>query len=132
MTPLIGPSGSGRVVVDGSLIPNPVFGLPTVPIGHPLDSPDGPTQFTGTEFIAFLSDLKPFLQEQFGDPNNTDLSIRNIEVFKQGTGLLAHDFTSPYFCTSFTSTSACNGSCPLISSSAPISYCHDLSIKTPV
>ncbi len=31
-----------------------------------------------------------------GDPNNTDLSVRNIEVFKQGTGLLAHDFVTPY------------------------------------
>ena len=46
--------------------------------------------------MTLLPDLKPFLEEQLGDPANMDLSVRNIEVFKQGTGLLARDFTAPY------------------------------------
>ena len=92
----IGPRGAGRVIVDGSLIPNPILGLPTVPFGRPLDFPNGPTQFTGARLMALLPDLRPFLEEQFGDPTNTDLSIRNIEVFKQGSGLLTRDFSAPY------------------------------------
>ena len=92
----IGPRGTGRIVVNSSLIPNPVPGLPTVPLGHPLNFQDGPTQFTGALLLSILPSVRSGLVQQFGDPNNTDLSIRNIEVFKQGSSLLAHDFVAPY------------------------------------
>ncbi len=46
--------------------------------------------------MTLLPDIRSFLQEQLGDPSNTDLSVRNIEVFKQGAGLMARDFTTPY------------------------------------
>lgn len=92
----IGPRGTGRVVVNGSLIPNPVPGLPTVPLGRPLNFQDGPTQFTGSLLLSILPNVRAGLTQQFGDPNNTDLSTRNIEVFKQGSSLLARDFVAPY------------------------------------
>jgi hypothetical protein len=92
----IGPRGTGRVVVNGSLVPNPIPGLPTVPIGRPLNFQDGPTQFTGNMLLSILPSVRASLAQQFGNPSNTDLSIRNIEVFKQGSGLLAHDFAAPY------------------------------------
>jgi len=92
----LGPRGTGRVVIDGSLIPNPIPGLPTVPIGRPLNFQTAPTQFTGAHLLSILPTVRDTLLEQFGSPNNTDLSVRNIEIFKQGTGILAHDFVSPY------------------------------------
>ena len=93
---IIGPRGTGRVVVDGSLIPNPIPGLPTVPLGRPLNFQTGPTQFTGANLLSILPSVRGVLAQQFGNPNNTNLSIRNIEVFKQGSGVLAQDFVSPY------------------------------------
>lgn len=93
---IIGPLGTGRVVVDGSLIPNPIPGLPTVPLGRPLNFQTGPTHFTGANLLGILPDVRTTLARRFGDPNNTDLSVRNVEVFKQGSGILAQDFVSPY------------------------------------
>jgi hypothetical protein len=93
---IIGPRGTGRVVVDGSLIPNPIPGLPTVPLGRPLNFQTVPTQFTGANLLSILPSVRAGLTQQFGNPNNTDLSIRNIELFKQGSGVLAQDFVSPY------------------------------------
>jgi hypothetical protein len=93
---IIGPRGTGRVVVDGSLIPNPIQGLPTVPLGRPLNFQTGPTQFTGANLLSILPSVRGVLAQQFGNPNNIDLSIRNIEIFKQGSGVLAQDFVSPY------------------------------------
>lgn len=92
----IGPRGTGRLVVDGSLIPNPIPGLPTVPLGRPLNFQTGPTHFTGANLLSILPNARETLTQQVGNPNNTDLSIRNIEIFKQGTGILAQDFVSPY------------------------------------
>jgi len=92
----IGPRGTGRFVVDGSIIPNPIPGLPTVPLGQPLNFVNGPTHFTGSLVLRILPEVRRFLQSQLGPPDNSDLSVRNIEVFKQGTGLLTRDYSSPY------------------------------------
>ncbi|MCZ2153245.1 MAG: TonB-dependent receptor [Bryobacterales bacterium] len=93
---LLGPQGTGRVVVDASIAPNPIPGIPTVPLGRPLNFQTGPTQFTGANLISILPSLRQTLTRQFGNANNRDLSVRNIEVFKQGSGILAQDFVSPY------------------------------------
>lgn len=92
----LGPRGTGRVVVDGALIPNPIPGIPTVPLGRPLNFQGGPTHFTGAHLLSILPSVRGALIRQFGNPGNTDLSVRNIEVFKQGSGLLGHDFVAPY------------------------------------
>lgn len=67
-----------------------------MPIGRPLNFQDGPTQFTGNMLLSILPSVRASLAQQFENPSNTDLSIRNIDVFKQGSGLLAHDFAAPY------------------------------------
>jgi hypothetical protein len=92
----LGPRGTGRVVVDGSIVQNPVPGIPTVPLGRPLNFRTTPTQFTGAMLTSILPNIRRTLVQQFGDPTNTDLSIRNIDVFKQGSGIMARDFVAPY------------------------------------
>jgi hypothetical protein len=92
----IGPRGTGRAVIDAALIPNPIPGIPAVPLGRPLNFQSGPTQFTGAHFLSILPTVRGVLAQQIGDTNNTDLSVRNIEVFKQGSGLLTQDFVTPY------------------------------------
>jgi len=87
----LGPRGTGRVVVDGSLIPNPIPGLPTAPIGRPVNFQTVPTHFTGAHLLSSLPSARGALLQQFGNPDNADLSVRNIELFKQGTGILAQD-----------------------------------------
>ncbi len=92
----VGPRGTGRVVVDGSLIQNPIPGIPTVPLGRALNFRTTPTQFTGAMLNSILPNIRRTLAQQFGDPANTDLSVRNIDVFKQGSGIMAGDFVAPY------------------------------------
>ena len=92
----LGPRGTGRVVVDGSLIQNPIPGIPTVPLGRPLNFRTSPTQFSGSHLLSILPNVRRALIQQFGDPANTDLSVRNIDVFKQGAGIMAGDFVAPY------------------------------------
>ena len=92
----IGPRGAGRFIVDGSIVPNPVPGVPGVPLFTPLNFPNGPTNFRGSHVLQILPEVKSSLESQLGDPNNTNFGVRNIEVFKQGTGLIARDFATPY------------------------------------
>ena len=66
------------------------------PSGGRLTFRPAPTQFTGSNLLAILPGVRANLAQQFGDPDNTDLAIRNIDVFKQGSGIMAHDFVSPY------------------------------------
>ncbi len=90
----IGPRGAGRFIVDGSILPNPVRGVPGVPLFTPLNFPNGPTNFRGSHVMQILPEVKALLESQLG--GGTDPSVRNIEVFKQGSGLIARDFVSPY------------------------------------
>lgn len=92
----IGPRGAGRFIVDGSIVPNPVPGVPGVPLFTPLNFPNGPTNFRGSQVLQILPEVKVLLERQLGDPSNTDLGVRNIEIFRQGTGLIARDFATPY------------------------------------
>jgi hypothetical protein len=54
----LGPPGLGPTSILGSGIPNPVSGIPCVPVGTPLDFPNGPTCFTGAELLAMLPTLQ--------------------------------------------------------------------------
>ena len=92
----IGPRGAGRFIVDGSIVPNPLPGVRGVPLFTPLNFPNGPTNFRGSHVLQILPNVKSSLESQLGDPSNTDFGVRNIEVFKQGTGLIARDFATPY------------------------------------
>jgi hypothetical protein len=76
----IGPSGNGRVVVDGS-----VTGFNFV---------STPTPFSGEDFMPLLSGLRTDLASLFG--NATDLSVRGVEVIKQGDQIVDPDSTTGY------------------------------------
>ncbi len=65
---VIGPQGTGRFPVSGSLIPNPIPGIPGVPLGHPLNFPNGPTHFTGGALAYILPPLRSYLEQLLGDP----------------------------------------------------------------
>ena len=43
----IGPRGAGRFIVDGSIIPNPIPGIPGVPLSTPLNFPNRPDELPG-------------------------------------------------------------------------------------
>jgi hypothetical protein len=76
----IGPSGNGRVVVDGS-----VTGLSFT---------SAPTAFSGADLLPVLPQLRSELAARFGD--GSDLSVRGIEVIKQGDQIVAPDSTTAY------------------------------------
>jgi hypothetical protein len=76
----LGPSGNGRVIVDGSVV-----GISFL---------SGPTSFRGTDLLPLLPDLRSGLAAKLGD--GTDLSVRSIEVVKQGDFIFAPDHSTPY------------------------------------
>src|SRR5262249_24190720 len=86
-------------IVDGSIVPNPLPNVPGVPQGPTLSFTTGPTAFTGANLLSILPGLRAGLQQQLGDPHNTDLSLRNIEVFKQASEisrLFTRDYATAY------------------------------------
>ena len=76
----IGPSGNGRVTVDGSVAN--------------LDFSSSPTTFTGGDLLAVLPGLRADLAARFGD--GTDLSRRGIDVIKQGDQIVDPHATTAY------------------------------------
>ena len=97
---MIGPAGTGR-----TLLPDSVF-FPTIssingfsnlpgPI-QPSSLQSQPTSFTGAELVQLIPALYAGAQAELGPPGNTNLAIRNINIFKTGTELLAHNFRAPY------------------------------------
>lgn len=76
----IGPSGNGRVVVDGSVT------------GYDFTST--PTAFSGQDLMPLLPALRSDLAARFGD--GTDLGVRGIEVIKQGDQIVDPSATTAY------------------------------------
>lgn len=76
----VGPSGNGRVVVDGS-----VTGINFV---------STPTAFRGENFMPLLPGLRSDLAARFGDA--ADLSVRGVEVIKQGDQIVDPNSTTGY------------------------------------
>lgn len=92
---IIGPLGTGRVLIGSSSIPNPFPGVPGVPVGTPLNF-STPTLISGGPIVAALPQIRALIaQTLHQNPNNTDLTIRNINVFKTGTELMAQNFVPP-------------------------------------
>jgi len=89
----LSPFGSGYLELGGSSIPNPIPGIPGVPVNTPLDFRT-PTLFTGAILNNILPIVRAGVAQQVNfNPNNTDLSVRTIDFAKSGTELLANDFT---------------------------------------
>ena len=76
----IGPSGNGRVAVEGS-----VAGL---------DFTSVPTTYSGRDLLQVLPAIRADLLSQFGD--GTDLAVRGIDVIKQGDQLVDPTSTTGY------------------------------------
>jgi hypothetical protein len=76
----LGPAGNGRVVVDGS-----IAGVSFL---------SGPTSMAGADLVPRLPAIRARLESAFGD--GRDLSVRGIEVFKQGDRIFAPEHTTPY------------------------------------
>jgi hypothetical protein len=90
----LGPLGTGRPIVTGSVFPNPL-GSGTIQFTT------APTQFTGALAEQLLPTLRGLLAQQLNqNPANTDLAVRNINVFKSTSGtngdLIANNFRTPY------------------------------------
>ena len=87
----LGPLGTGFLPLPGSIVPNPIP-LPGLPQGAPLDL-RVPTLFSGNLLNTILPLIRASATDQLHvNPNNTDLTIRNIDVFKTGSDLFVDDF----------------------------------------
>jgi len=88
----LGPLGTGFLPLPGAIVPNPIPGIPGLPLGTPLDL-RVPTPFTGSLLNLILPLVRASATQQLHvNPNNTDLSIRNVDVFKTATDLFVDDF----------------------------------------
>jgi hypothetical protein len=88
----LGPLGTGFLPLPGSIVPNPIPGIPGLPVGTPLDI-RVPTPFTGGLLAFILPLVRSSVTDQLHvNPNNTDLSVRNVDVFKTATDLFVPDF----------------------------------------
>jgi len=90
------PLGNGRPVIPSSDIPNPVAGVPGVPLGVALYFPNNPTAFRAGDLLPALPGIRAQIQQMLGDPNNTNLAIRNMDLFKTAEELLPEDYPLPY------------------------------------
>ncbi len=89
----LSPFGSGYLELGGSSIPNPIPGIPGVPVNTPLAF-QTPTLFTGAILTSLLPAIRAGVAQQVNfNPNNTDLSLRTIDYAKSGTELISNDFT---------------------------------------
>jgi len=97
---MIGPAGTGRTLLGDSVF------FPTIAEANGFDQlpqplqptslQSQPTTFTGAELVQLIPQLYAGAQAELGPPGNTSLAIRNINIFKTGTELLAHNFRAPY------------------------------------
>jgi carboxypeptidase family protein len=92
---VLGPSGNGRVVVQGSGIANPLFGQ----VGQPLTltpSPALPTALNGQQVLNLIPQIKASEEARFGRLG--DLSLQNIQRLKANDTqpIFSHDTRTPY------------------------------------
>ena len=100
----IGPVGNGRQQIGGQSIPNPVAGivnpipgvLPNVNVGTPLDFRTLPTGFRLSNLMAILPQVRATAEAAVANPNPNDLSIRNINISKQGTDIYPYRYGPGY------------------------------------
>ncbi len=91
----IGPLGAGYVTLPGSLIANPLPGIPGVKTGQTLDF-TSPTGFQGAYLFALLPQIRQQAMQLVPvNPNNKSLAVTTIDLFKTGTELFTRDFVPP-------------------------------------
>jgi hypothetical protein len=87
----IGPLGAGYLTLPGSLIPNPIPGVPRVPLGTPLDFTT-PTAFPGSAVVNILQLIVQNVKSQLPSPDKATLAVTTIGFAKSGTELITPDF----------------------------------------
>lgn len=100
----IGPVGNGRQQIGGQSIPNPIAGivnpipgvLPNVAVGAPLDFRTLPTGFRLSNLMAILPQIRATAEAAVVNPNPNDLSVRNINLSKQGTDIFPYRYGPGY------------------------------------
>lgn len=100
----IGPVGNGRQQIGGQSIPNPTAGivnpipglLPNVSVGTPLDFRTLPTGFRLSDLMAILPQIRAQAEAATANPNPNDLSVRNINISKQGTDIYPYRYAGGY------------------------------------
>jgi hypothetical protein len=90
----IGPLGAGYLTLPGSLVPNPVPGVPGVPLGRPLDFTT-PTAFPGSVVVNILPLVLQGIKAQLPSPSQATLAVTTIGFAKSGTELISKDFVPP-------------------------------------
>lgn len=100
----IGPVGNGRQQIGGQSIPNPIAGivnpipgvLPNVAVGTPLDFRTLPTGFRLADLMSILPQVRAQAEAATANPNPNDLTIRNINISKQGTDIYPYRYGPAY------------------------------------
>ena len=97
---MIGPAGTGRTLLGDSVFFSTIsqindFGALPGPL-QPTALSSGPTTFTAAELNQLIPTFYAGAQAELGPPGNTSLAVRNINIFKTGTELLAQNFRPPY------------------------------------
>jgi hypothetical protein len=92
----LGPIGNGRYPLPGSLVPNPIPGIPGVDQGTPLEFNSNPTEFRAGYVVPMLGPITDALAQElasFGSP--TDLTLRGVNLFKTASDLYPMNYRPP-------------------------------------
>jgi hypothetical protein len=89
---LLGPAGLGRQNISGSLVLNPLSGIPGVPIGTRLDFTGTPTLFTGADLMEILSFVRADQEQKL---TASDPSVSAIQITKQSAANQLYPVDSP-------------------------------------
>jgi hypothetical protein len=93
---ILGPSGNGRVVIDGTGILNPLFGQPGQPATMSPGAAGVPTALTLGQALEILPGIKATEEARFGRLG--DLSVQNIALLKANATqpIFSPDTRTPY------------------------------------
>ncbi len=100
----IGPVGNGRQQIGGQSVANTIAGivnpipglLPNVTVGTPLDFRTLPTGFRFSDLMSILPQVRATAEAATANPNPNDLSVRNINISKQGTDIYPYRYGPGY------------------------------------
>ncbi len=76
----LGPPGLGLQTYQGTSIPNPLPGVPGVPVGKPLNFTGSPTFFTAADLLSVLPAIRSGLSQNLA---NADPTVQAIQITKQ-------------------------------------------------
>ncbi len=97
---ILGPRGTGRPVLGDSVFFSAIAGVngfANLPAAlEPSNLQTHPTTFTGTELEFLMPVFIKGAEAELGPGGTTDLSVRNIQLFKTGQGLIPDNFHLPY------------------------------------